>query len=149
MSELLSIELVGATQRELEHFYGELPEDFSLAFSFSYANAEVIGESTIGAILLEASWPNGDFKQSLTLNFEELTADSLGEFLRAVPYRDVDFEPILLVDFEEGELKVRLESAFLSVGPQEKIDTLWDSGDRVKQEPIHRADTNHRKENRP
>lgn len=133
MSELLSIELVGATQRELEGFYGELPEDFSLAFSFSYANAEVIGESTIGAILLEASWPNGDFKQSLTLNFEELTADSLGDFLRAVPYRDVDFEPILLVDFEEGKLQVHLQSAVLRVGTQDQIDELWESGERIDQ----------------
>jgi len=129
MTELQTIELLGITQSELEHFYGELPGDFAYAFSFDYEGADELGEDPISDILLVASWDQLGFKQSLTLDLHDLTAERLRDFLRAVPYRDVDFEPQLLLEFHEGELRIHLDSAVLKLGTQEQIDGLWESGD--------------------
>jgi len=137
MTEIQAIELVGTTQKELERFYGELPEDFAVAFSFKYDGADFFGDESISDILLRASWDNQGFEQSLTMDFQELTADRLGDFLRAVPYRDVSFEPLVLIDFAEGELRVHLQSALLRVGTQEQIDELWESGGRIDPDSTH------------
>lgn len=151
MTEIQTIELVGVTQRDLERFYGELPGDFATAFSLKYDGADLLGDESISNILLRASWDYQGFEQSLTMDFQELTADRLGDFLRAVPYRDVDFEPIVLMDFAEGELRVHLQSAVLRVGTQEQIDELWESGERIDPDSAHSTEssTAEQEENRP
>ena len=151
MAEPLNIELVGVTQKELEHFYGELPEDFAYAFIFDYEGADEPGEDPISDIFLVASWDHLGFKQSLTLDLHDLTAERLGDFLRAVPYRDVDFEPQLLLEFHEGELRVHLDSAVLKLGTQEQIDGFWNSGCLTDSGSARNTDdnTDEQEENRP
>lgn len=151
MTEIQTIELVGATQRDLEHFYGELPADFAVAFSFQYDGADLLGDESISDILLRASWNHQGFEQNLTMDFQEFTADRLGDFLRAVPYRDVSFEPVVLMDFAEGELRVHLQSAILRVGTQEQIDELWGSSERIDPKSAHSTEnsTDEQEENHP
>ena len=151
MTGIQTIELLGVTQEELERFYGGLPEEFSYAFSFDYEGADELGADPISDILLVASWDHLGFKQSLTLDLHDLTAESLRNFLEAVPYRDVDFEPQLLLEFHEGELRVHLDSAVLKLGTQEQIDGLWESGDLTDGVSTRSTDdsTDEKEENHP